>query len=379
MHLLGAPTLLGMLVEACLAVGARRAEPGEFTARAFLAGAFDLSQVHGIAGMVAARSDMQLQAAERLLHGALSETALRARETLGDLLSLVEGALDFADEPIEFISPADLRARLGEVHAALKSTIAAGFRAERWGRLPIVLLIGPPNAGKSSLLNRLTGMDRAICAPVAGTTRDVLSAPLTLDEADCLLVDAAGAGQTEAEVDAKAQAAARRAVKDADVLILVVDASVSEPVARLPDDVPPGLPIIVAANKSDLLSDDRQAAAGGHLAGASVDCVCQTSAVTGEGCDALKRAISRLLRDRPAQVGDGAVALMAEHREALEKALNALQRATDLASESAGDLENGELVAAELRIASGALGTLVGKDQTEDLLGRIFARFCVGK
>ncbi|MCG8408205.1 MAG: tRNA modification GTPase [Phycisphaerales bacterium] len=379
LHLLGAPGLLGRVVESCLAAGARRAEPGEFTARAFLAGALDLSQVHGIAGMIAARSDLQLQAAERLLHGALSETANRARETLADLLSLVEGALDFADEPIEFISPVELRQRLTEVYDALRDTTAAGLRAERWAQLPHVLLVGAPNAGKSSLLNRLTGLDRAICAPIAGTTRDLLSAPLRLDEAECLLIDMAGLEKVIHEVDAKAQEAARRAITNADLILQVIDVTMEGPTEGIDKVVRENVPVIVVGNKIDRVAQDQHTALASQLSAKTGDSVCLTSAVTQEGCEQLKRTIEQRLHDRNVHAGDATIALMAEHRRALQKAIDALQRAIDLAANNEDSLADGDLVAAELRVAADELATLVGKDQTEDLLGRIFSRFCVGK
>jgi tRNA modification GTPase len=378
-HLLGAPGVLALVVESCLAAGARRAEPGEFTARAYLAGALDLTQVHGIAGMIAAGSDLQLQAAERLLHGELSRTATAAREDLADLLSLVEGALDFADEPIEFIQPAELRTRLAKTLAALESTRAAGLRAERWGRLPQVLLAGPPNVGKSSLLNRLSGMDRAICAPLAGTTRDMLSAPVCLGDTDCLLVDAAGLAAAQGDVATKSQAAARRAMEQADLILHVVDAADGDPLAS-GSALPRGTaPVVIVANKIDRLDADRRAERVAGIAAATALPVCPTSALTGEGCEELKGVIQQRLQARPAQVDDQAIALMAEHSEALHDAIDALRRAMWLAEDCTEALSDGDLVAVELHAAADALGTLVGKDQTEDLLGRIFARFCVGK
>ncbi|MBN2563078.1 MAG: tRNA modification GTPase [Phycisphaerae bacterium] len=375
LHLLGAPGVLAMTVEACLAAGARRAEPGEFTARAYLAGAFDLSQVHAIAGLIAARSDHQLQAAQRLLHGALGKAAYAAREELADLLSLVEGALDFSDEPIEFITPTQLLDRLGMVCKALKATAAAGLLAERWGQLPRVLLVGPPNVGKSSLLNVLTGLDRAICAPVAGTTRDILSAPLTIGETECLLVDVAGIEEARTELDARTQVAVRRAIEDADLILHVIDIR-NACDARSTKIEAPG---ILVANKCDLASHEHQAAAVEELASSWHLPVCATSAATGTGCDVLKNAIRRALEGRPVDVHDAAIALMAEHREALQQAIGALENAIDLAAGRDDSLDDAELVAEELRTASRALGMLVGEEQTEDMLGRIFSRFCVGK
>lgn len=383
LHLLGAPGVLALLMEACLAAGARRAEPGEFTARAFLAGAFDLSQVHGIAGMIAARSDHQLRAAERLLHGALARTATSAREELADLLSLVEGAMDFADEPIEFITAIELQRRLKSVQEALRSTAAAGLRAERWGQLAHVVLAGEPNAGKSSLLNRLTGLDRAICAPMAGTTRDVLSAPLELESVECLLIDVAGLTEPQ-EADAlhaQVQAAARQAVEHADLMLLVVDAGQSPAAEGLGWSVEPeaSAPRIIVANKCDLLSADRRAALEVDLRRQTGGRVCLVSAATGEGCDTLKTEIERALSGRPVDVHDASIALMAEHRDALDRALDALDLAIRLAAEHDEALTNAELVAVELHTAAEALGTLVGQEDTEDLLGRIFSRFCIGK
>jgi tRNA modification GTPase len=379
-HMLGAPSVLGVVVESALATGARRAEPGEFTARAFLGGVLDLSQVHGVAGLVAARSDEQLRAAERLLHGALSEKALAAREELADLLALVEGAMDFADEPIEFITPAVLSDRLSRVGRALESTISAGMRAERWGGLPRVVLLGSPNAGKSSLFNRLTGVDRAICTPMAGTTRDVISAPLALGSMECLLIDMAGLEDAADELSAKAQAAARETINLADLLIHVVDLAAGQ-VSEIP--IADGQPVVCVGNKADLLGSSERNAAARRLSAQAASfwtrVFLPVSAATGEGCDELLRRIEAALLDRPADIHDSAIALMAEHRDALGRALAALDRASELARRCGPQLDSADLVAAELRGSAAALAELVGRDHTEQMLGRIFSRFCVGK
>ncbi len=415
LHTLGASGVLAEVMESCLAAGARSAEPGEFTARAFLSGAMDLSQVHGVAGMIAARSDHQLRAAERLLHGALSETAGRAREELAELLSLVEGAMDFADEPIEFISPDDLHARLVRVHDALAATSAAGVRAERWGQLPHVVLVGRANVGKSALLNRLTGLDRAICAAVAGTTRDVLSAPLELEASECLLIDIPGSCGGATGVDAEAAAAGRRAAEGADVVLQVVDVSDSadfacrgalensrpglaclttETAGETPvpqyrhglscDDggdgtAMPDVPRILVGNKCDLVPPPQWERTIAKWRTASGSVVCATSAKTGEGCEVLRAAIGRAVSDRPVDIHDASIALMSEHRAALDRSIEAMSRAIALAAACRESLADADLVALELRTAADALGTLVGQEDTETLLGRIFSRFCVGK
>lgn len=474
-HLLGAPAVLGWLLEECLRRGARRAEPGEFTARAFLSGALDFSQVHGVAGTIAARSDLQLQAAQRLLHGALGQAASAAREELADLLSLVEGALDFADEPVAFITAAELKRRLAVVRDALAATSAAGLRSERWGQLPQVVLAGPPNVGKSSLLNRLTGLDRAICAPLAGTTRDVLSAPLRIGASECLLIDMAGlAGDVERSIgcaegpgdgtdqafqliegrtggverparvidegvrgiedgtaqaiegrvggvegpDAEAQRAARQAIRDADMILHVFDITQPETwhigglgldaaryaswETRLDAAEPSSLekrppkegasetdalegsdvPRLLVFNKADLTP-------AGSTAAKAIEDLCRrtgldavaTSATTGLGCEALVGRIESMLQGRPVARHDGGIALVAEHRQALQDATEAIERAIQLTGVSGGDedLQQAELVAAELHAAADALGTLVGQEDVEERLGRVFSRFCIGK
>ncbi len=385
-HLLGCPSLLAEVVEACLQTGARRAEPGEFTARAYLAGSFDLSQVHGVAGLIAAHSDEQLRAAERLLHGTLGTTSQAAREELADLLSLVEGALDFADEPIEFITPTALKDRLAIVSTSLRETWTAGLRAERWTDLPRVVLAGPPNVGKSSLLNRLTGMDRAICAPISGTTRDALSAPLSLGETACLLIDVAGVDDATTELDAKAQAVAKHTIEDADLLLQMFDAgdiSTNSVALIINDSVAPVINrcknSIHIVNKSDLLNATTRREFEAKFLQVDGSNLLFVSAATGEGCEELKRAIAATLHGRTSTTGDSAIALMAEHREALQSAVEAIERATELAAGCDEFLDNADLVAAELHVAADALATLAGKDLTEETLGRIFSRFCVGK
>ncbi len=383
-HLPGAPTILGMVVEICLEAGARRAEAGEFTARAFMSGRLDLSQAHGVAGMIAAQTDQQLRAAERLLHGQLGEVALAVREDLADLISLVEGAMDFADEPIEFIDVPTLQTRLRSIRDQLAQTAGAGLRAERWGQLPRVVLAGRPNAGKSSLLNRLCGMDRAINTPIAGTTRDVLSAVVSLGDRECLIMDVAGVmdlrGDSENSIDAQAMRMAAAAAAAADVLLIVIDLAADASLENLTEcwQSSDALHVLVG-NKSDLATDmqiaefRRWCSTNAQFNGVVV------SAMTGDGCEVLGAEVIRLLTGRGESGADATIALMAEHREALLHALQAMDRAIELAESCDSQLNDADLAATELRIAAAALGMLVGMDQTEDMLGRVFSRFCVGK
>lgn len=373
LHLLGAPAVLTLLVDACFAEGARRAGPGEFTATAFVNGAFDLAEAQGVAALIAAQSDGELRAARQLLRGDLSRIAADAREELADLLSLVEGALDFADEPIEFITSAELRRRLSAVRDRLDRTLSSASAAERLGALPRVVLAGPPNAGKSSLLNRLTGVDRALCSPIRGTTRDVLAAPLRLAHGEALLLDVAGLDAAGHALDRKAQAAASEAIESADVVLWVVSARFDE--ARPRPSRPAGL---IVLNKIDAVSESTTATLRAEMSdwGAPIALV---SAQTGAGCAALLDRIDLRLRARLDDSRDPQLCLAAEQREAIIGARDAIDRAASLAIGDDAIRQSAELISLELHEAADRLGQISGALVPDELLGRIFARFCIGK
>jgi len=406
LHTLGSPGVLGLIVEALIAAGARRAEAGEFTARAYLNGALDLAQVHGVAALISAQSDGQRRAAARLLEGSLSKTAHAAREELADLLSLVEGALDFADEPIEFITPVDLRNRLGALAAILQETLDVSMRTERWGRMPHVLLAGLPNAGKSSLLNRLSGMDRAIATPIAGTTRDSLTADLHLGGLSCVLIDTAGLTDLESFTSASVPRAARLPVgarensdnpdmlaieatrssfHNSDLLAWVIDATAPaiswssqfDAIRNLWPKSPDASLIVL--NKCDVAASDQVLAWSAAICDAGFEAPAQVSAATGAGCNELSRRLAQMIMTGPDRDHESPVAIAGEHHDALQRALDALTRACNVFQFSNDSLADADLVALELHAAADALGILVGRDVPDDLLGRVFARFCVGK
>jgi tRNA modification GTPase len=380
LHTLGSPPILSMALQYCFANGARLAEPGEFTARAFFSGQLDLSEVEGVAALIHAESDAQLRAGERLLHGVLSSRAAGLQDRLSGVLALVEADIDFAEEQVTFITPSELRQRLEGIAQDIRSLLASSLQAERIETLPRVMLLGPPNVGKSSLLNRLSGLDRAICSPVPGTTRDVLSAPLEMPHGEAILVDGAGLGRTETLIDRLANEAVHRAVHQASLILFVVDLSEQcfGPRFDLLDDLPPR-PLIVVGNKSDLLTPAELGERLRSIVPPRPAPVQPISARTGSGCEQLIVAVEQVLHADGVDSGTESIALNARHRHALGNAAEAIDRALAAAVDLTETLGAAELIAADLHEASDCLGQIAGQVVTDELLGRIFANFCIGK
>ncbi|UCG17851.1 MAG: GTP-binding protein [Phycisphaerales bacterium] len=372
-----------MVVDGARSAGARLAQPGEFTARAFLGGAMDLFQAEAVAATIAARSDRQLRAARKLQEGDLSRRITEWRARLMEVTALIEADIDFADEPIEFITPGALRSQLSGLAQQIEALRAGADAAERFDVLPTALLIGRPNAGKSSLMNALSGLDRAICSAVSGTTRDIVSAPIKLGTTEAMLLDAAGVHEDADALMREAQARVLSAAEHVDLLCLVID------VAAPPDmsafdclRSTPTTPCVLVANKIDLLDEetrDHRQTILTQAAPANVMSVCAVSATEGTGLDHLRDALAGQLGHRDDLAEEKSVVLSARQRGCLASASQALDRAIAEAEQIGETVDRAEVLALELREALDALGELIGAVTTEDLLSTIFASFCIGK
>ncbi|MCP3904965.1 MAG: hypothetical protein GY715_15180 [Planctomycetes bacterium] len=383
LHMPGNPTLLERVVDALIdaadgrRIAARRAQPGEFTARAYLGGRVDLIQAEAVAATISARSDAALRAAGLLRSGAVGRVARAQSDAVASILALVEAGIDFTDqEDVVPISPAELRRRLALVRAELRERLDHAVGTEQLEAVPWVVLGGAPNAGKSTLFNALLGHPRAVVSTSAGTTRDVLTEPLCVatehGAAEVLLVDLAGIEVPRDPLTRRMQGAAAETLARAE-LVLWCAAAGGPPPAR-PPDVEPSRSLVVRT-KADLVDDARPDDPDPRGDGIAV------SAFTGTGMEALRQAIARRLADRAVSLAADATVLHPRHEAALRRALVGLDEAEHLVERS-GDvrsLADVELVAAALRAALDALGELAGDVTPDEVLGRVFAEFCVGK
>ncbi|MFP4143506.1 MAG: tRNA modification GTPase [Phycisphaeraceae bacterium] len=368
----GHPALLDRVLRGIIDRGARLAGPGEFTFRAFVAGKLDLTQAEGIAATITASSESQLRAAGLLREGQLGRLAAAATDQLGDALALVEAGIDFTDEEdVVPIGPGALDERLAKLEEQLAGLVR---RSRSWGAieaLPRVVLAGPPSAGKSTLFNALLGRRRAVISEVPGTTRDVLAEPLALEVAgepvEVLLVDMAGLDRTDAALDEQIQAAARRAIDEADLLLAVGDPE-HDP-RELAESLSRTAPAVAVLTQAD------------RLTGPPPDGVILVSGLTGEGLSGLRDRLAREVGERGVSVAGDLLALQPRHEHALHRTLEALSKARELLApqRDSRDMTGVELVAGSLREALDELASLGGRLTPDEVIGRVFARFCVGK
>jgi len=361
----GGPVVMSLLVDAAVRLGARRAEPGEFSRRAFMNGKLDLVQAEAIADLIDSGTAQAARAAHRSLTGAFSVAVAELSEQLIRLRLHVEAALDFPDEEIDFLADNVLLAAAGQCASAF-ARLEAGTAAGRLLRDGLqIVIVGPPNAGKSSLLNLLSGQDTAIVTEVAGTTRDILRERLDLDGLVVELVDTAGLREDPDRIEAEGIRRARQALTGADAVLWIQDAAMPAPTPA-DDALPPGVPVVKVNNKIDLTG-----AAPGVVQEEPL--TLNLSAKTGAGVDVLKNAITRIAGYR--DHGEGAFTARQRHLDALRDAQAHFERGHNvLITDGAG-----ELFAEELRLAQSALADITGEFSSDDLLGRIFAEFCIGK
>ena len=366
----GSPVLLEHIMRLAMAAGARLAEPGEFTLRAYLNGRIDLVQAEAVADLVDAVTPLQARAAMDQLEGTLTEAIRRVDGALFDLAARLEASLDFPEEGFHFVTRDDTRAEVARVRSDLDALARAGRsgRVLREGRL--VAIVGRPNAGKSSLFNALAGAARAIVTPLPGTTRDVLTERVDIGGVPITLVDTAGLRDATDAIEAEGVLRAEQARRIAALTIVVIDRSapIESADRRIVDESP--TPRIVVASKSDLPRAWAMPASAPERGVETID----VSAKTGAGLDALRAQIVSALTARE-ELRDVPAISNVRHLDLVDRAIGSLDRA--VAALDAGATE--ELVLADVGAARRALEELTGTRTADDLLRHIFEKFCVGK
>jgi tRNA modification GTPase len=363
LHGHGGPVVLDLLVARCIELGARPARPGEFSERAFLNDKLDLAQAEAVAALIDAGSAAAARAALRSLEGEFSARVHALEAGLVELRVYVEASIDFGEEDIELLEQGAIASRLGTLARDLEALAASAEQGRLLQEGCTVVIAGRPNAGKSSLLNALAGHEAAIVTEVPGTTRDVLRERIDLEGLPVLLLDTAGLRASPGRVEAEGIRRARAELARADHVLYVVDAADPAALAALPGErasLAPGVPATMVFNKADLAA----APAGEGVA---------ISALTGRGLPELRARLKAALGYRPGEAG--VLSARRRHLDALARTRVRLASAAGRLAEGAGT----ELVAEELRLAHEALGEITGRFTSEDLLGRIFASFCIGK
>lgn len=359
----GGPFVLQAVLERCLELGARLAEPGEFSRRAFMNGKLDLAQAEAIADLIDAGSRQAARSALRALEGEFSRRVTALKDALIQLRMRVEASLDFPEEDIDFLEKADAWGRLRLITEQLKSVLASTKQGVLLRDGLDVVLIGQPNVGKSSLLNQLAGFEAAIVTEVAGTTRDTLREAIQIEGVPLHIIDTAGLRETEDPVERKGIERTWAAAERADIALLLIDvqhgvgAAEAAILKRLGD-----IPVLTLHNKIDQTGESPHCSEDGKEI--------WLSAKLGLGLDLLRGRLLELAGWQ--QSGEGVFTARARHLDALKRALAHLQAARQAGQQL-------EFFAEELRLANEALGEITGEFTADDLLGVIFSQFCIGK
>ncbi len=374
LHLPGAVPLLKRVLAQFISAGARSADPGEFSARAYLNGKCDLTEAEGIAATIAATNDRQLLAAQSLRCGLLHEWTRRRTEILADLLAMVEAGIDFSDEPgVSFISGPKLQEGISELETNITNLLNHAAQWETSETLPTAFLIGPANVGKSSLINRLSGRNRAIVSSQAGTTRDSISVTVATPFGSVRIVDTPGLENSGHELYPRMDEFRHKALQRADLLVLILDpenAGTSAEQILRGVRAPAGVPWLLVENKADLHPTPTVPESEQHP-------VLRVSALTGQGTTELLNLVGHRCHLQ-STVGAESILLNQRHRNALGQTLEHLRRAANLVKRDPWETD-ADLTAGDLRAALNELGTISGTISSDDILGKIFGQFCIGK
>ena len=362
-HCHGGVLITRRILELLLARGARAAGPGEFTQRAYLHGKMDLTQAEAVMDLIRAQSDLALRAATEQLSGALGDRIRVLREKLIEVLAHVEAHIDFPDEDIDPATSDLLVSKLRAVGDQIQALVSTARRGRILREGVSTVICGAPNVGKSSLLNLLLGVERAIVSPRPGTTRDTIEEVVNVRGIPLRLIDTAGLRESGDEIEQEGMARARAQMERADLRLHLVDASQPRDVASLP--AAPGLAELVVLNKVDL---------GEHFTWRETDGI-RISCLHRKGIDALEDAIAARIGAGDTAHRDGRIAINARHQSCLDAAHGFVRDAINALNEDVSP----EFVAEEVRAALASVGDVVGAVDADEVLGKIFSTFCIGK
>ena len=369
LHGHGGQVVLDLLLQRVIELGARPARPGEFSRRAFLNDKLDLVQAEAIADLIESDTALAARAAMRSLQGAFSMRVHALAEALTQLRIYIEAAIDFPDEDIDWLADAGLQQMLQSLQQDLADIMARAHQGQLLRDGMTLVIAGRPNAGKSSLLNALSGSEAAIVTAIPGTTRDVLREHIQLDGMPLHVIDTAGLHDSDDPVEQLGMERARKAMESADRLLLIIDdqSGYTAADAAILAELPVGVPHTLIFNKIDLTGREPGLAATGTASGIAL------SVQTGAGMDALRAHLKSCVGF--GEQVEGNFSARRRHLDALQR----VQQHLDAGQHQLVELQAGELLAEELRLAQQELGEITGAISSDDLLGRIFSSFCIGK
>jgi tRNA modification GTPase len=366
----GSPVVLRHVVELCLARGARLAEPGEFTLRAFLNGRLDLTQAEAVRDLIEAQTLYQAKVAAQQLEGALSRRLAPIKEELVQLIALLEAGVDFAEDDVAILPASRILEHIARVRAPLEQLLASFAYGKAVHEGMTLAIVGRPNVGKSSLFNRLVERERAIVTATPGTTRDLVSETVSLGGIPVKLVDTAGIREAFDEAESIGVKKSYEALADADLVLVVLDAS--QPRGRVADDEDDRLLAAARERQHVVVHNKIDLAPCGSRLGPQQNGIVATSATTGEGVPALREAILKHVTGSPAEAG---FLTNVRHEALVREALAALAAATQAANKNVPH----EMLLLDLYSALRPLDAITGATTADDILNRIFSQFCIGK